>query len=207
MHMYILTFLFSTFRYSFISLMNPFTVLYTMPMCACIFSLSITYWRRELEICYHKVLNNTDLNILTKNYKRSYNFSILFIMIIATIITLSIDVYHHHTTFSIFNWICLYWPGIAISNNMIHIANLINAATYNYELINLYLEKYTHQNLTPVQKFKMSEKYEIPNKLMQRFPGSQYTIFHKIFIMHDENSRVVRLANKIAGKSKRKFTY
>lgn len=179
--------------------MNPFTVLYTIPTCSCLLSLSFTYWRREVQLCYQKLLNPTALQILTKNYKRNYNLSAIFLMIVTTAATLTIDVYQHPSTFSIFNWICFYWPGIAISTCMIHIANLINAATYNYDVLNQYLEKYTHKDLTPVQKLKMSQKYAVPMKLMQRFPGSRYTIFYRIFMMHDEISRVVRLSNKIAG--------
>lgn len=180
--------------------MNPFTVLYTMPTCACILSLSITYWRRQLRICYQKILNPTHLQTLIKNYKHNYCLSIVFLMIIASVATLCLDVYHHHTHFTMFNWVCFYWPGIAVSASMIHITNVISAATYNYSVLNRFLEEYTHRDLTPAQKLKMSEKYAMPVKLMQKFPGTRYTVFHQMFIMHDEISRVVRLANKIAGK-------
>lgn len=180
--------------------MNPFTVLYTMPTCACFLSLSVTYWRKELRICYNKLLYPTTLNAIIINNGIHYNPAPFILMIITAIITASIDIYHHYTRFSVFNWICFYWSGIAVSNNMIHIANAISAATHNYELLNRYLDKYTHKNLTPSQKFKMGEKFEVPRRLLQWFPGSNCTILHKIFIIHDDTSRVVRLINKIAGK-------
>lgn len=117
-------------------------------------------------------------------------------------ITSTIDIYSYYTRFSIFNWICFYWSGIAVCNSMIHTGNIINAAAYNYELLNLYLDKYTHKDLTPSEQFKMSEKHETPLNLMQRFQGSQYTIFHKVFIIYNEISRTVRLANKVVGRLK-----
>lgn len=148
------------------------------------------------------MLNPKALHILVKNYRRNYSFLPLFILLVTAVIALSFDFYHYRNQFSLFNWICFYWPGIAVSNSMIHIANIINTATYNYQMLNSYLNQYTHKDLTPAQKFKMSEKGHIPIKLMQRFPRSRNTIYHKIFIIHDEISRVVRLINKIAGKYK-----
>lgn len=184
--------------------MNPFTVLYTMPTCACLLSLSLTYWRLELRICYRGVVNPPNIHRLIKNHRRSYSYLLLLVLFVTAIITSIIDIYYHYNNFSIFNWICFYWPGIAVSNSMIHVANIINAASYNYKLLNLYLEPYTHRNLTLHQRFKMSEKSEVPIKLMQRFPESQDVILHKIFVIYDEISRIVRLVNKIVGKRNKK---
>lgn len=180
--------------------MNPFTLLYTIPTCACLLSLSITYWHKELRICYSKILNPKYLDVIIKNYKNHYSPTPLLLMFTTALITACIDIYHHHAYFSISNWMCFYWSGIAVSNNMIHTANVISATTHNYELLNAYLEQYTHKELTLSQKFKMGERFDVPKKMMQKFPGSRYTILIKIFIIRDEMSRIVRLVNKIAGK-------
>lgn len=180
--------------------MNPFTVLYTMPTCACLLSLCVTYWRKEFRICYNKLLNPTTLNAIIINNGIHYNPAPFILMFITAITTASIDVYHHYTKFSVFNWICFYWSGIAVSNNMIHIANAISAATQHYQLLNRYLDDYTHKDMTPSQKFKMGEKFLVPKKLLQPFLGSNCTTLHKIFMVHDDISRIVRLINKITGK-------
>lgn len=181
--------------------MNPFTVLYTMPTCACLLSLSQIYWRKKLRLCYHKLLDPKLLNTATSHCKPQISIAPLVLMFITAVTTANIDVYRHHDRFSIFNWICFYWPGIAVSNCMIHIANIINAATSKYELLNKCLNEYTHKEMTPLQKFRMGEKGGVPGKLMQRLPGSLNTVLFELFIMHDEISRIVRLVNKIAGTS------